>query len=143
MTTETTEPTAKVSATKSINVAVAEKLSAAGSIVLNSVIDRIAEVEIKRRADALLKAVEAAERLQRDLNKVNRPDQVVYSTDRKPVSEGYSKARLDEIEKLTQKLAKIDKAVAKATADKPDYTDLLNLKTDDNSAAKAGGESEG
>jgi hypothetical protein len=123
--TPTPEP---VSASKSIGIKVAEQISAAGSEILDRVVEKLAEVEIAKRADALLNAVNAAVTTQRELYKV-KPDQQSYDASGKVVSETYSKARFEEKKKLEEKLAKIEAAVDKAVT-KGDYSGVLGLKSE-------------
>lgn len=114
---------------KDINIKVTETLALAGNRVLETAIDRLVTAEIEKRSSALHDAIKLAETAQRELYKINKPDQVVYGLDNKPISEGYSKVRLEEIKKATEKLAKIEKAVEAATAEKPDYSKLYELKS--------------
>lgn len=133
--TSNASPFAPVSATRSLNAAVADRLAAAcPALPLQHVVDRFTEAEIKKRADALYKAVEGCDQLYRQLTKVNRPDNIAFDALRNVVGESYSKSRLDEIEKLKKKIDTVERAVAKATADKPDYADLYSLKFNDDGA---------
>lgn len=123
------QPPAPVS---SINIAVAQRLiQACPALPLQHVIDRLAEAEIKKRADALFKAVQASDDCYRQFAKMNRPDVIGYDSGRKIISEAFSKQRLDEVEKVQKKLSKIEKAVGRATAAKPDYSELLSLNLND------------
>lgn len=124
--TNTSTPTAEpVSASKSIGIKVAEQIASAGPAILGKVIDKLATVEIEKRADALLNAVNAAVATKRELQKV-KPDNVTYDGEGKVASETYSKAKIDEKKKLQEKLAKIEAAVEKAVGG--DFSKVLELK---------------
>lgn len=124
-----------VSGPKSINIAVAEKLATSGTQVVERVVNRLTEVELGRRADALLKAVELSGKLAKDLAKIDRPDVQTFDGDGKVVTETYTKARLEERKKLRDRIAKVEKAFEKATNVPPDYADLFNLKDDSSSGS--------
>jgi len=94
--------------------------------IIDSVVKELVNTEIERRADALLKAINLATTTRRELYKI-KPDIVSYNADRSINSEAWSKAKLDERQKLTEKLDKIDKVISKAV-DKGDYADVLSLE---------------
>lgn len=111
---------------KSINVAVAEKIAAVGSkIAIDTVVDNLVKTEVNRRADALEKVLKLHEDTFREIRKV-KPDQVTYNLDGTKATETYSKAAIDNNKKLTEKLAKIEKAVVNAT-DNNQWSDVYNL----------------
>lgn len=118
----------EISSSQTIGAKVAEKISAAtnNGSVLQSVIDRLATLEIERRADALLKAINLAFSIKKDLYKV-KPDIVAYTLEGTIASEQWSKAKLEERKKLTEKLEKVERIIAKAV-DKGDYSDIFNLE---------------
>lgn len=120
------ETQTQVSASKSIGIKVAEQISAAGPVILNKVVEKLATVEIEKRADALLNAVNSAVSTQRELYKV-KPDIVAYDGEGKEVSANWSKVKLEEKKKLEEKLTKIEAAVTKAV-EKGDFSGVLSLK---------------
>lgn len=81
-------------------------------------------------------------KLQSDLHKINRPDNVLYGPDRKPVSEGYTKARLDEIEKLKKQIDKLEKAMEKAYKE-GETNDLYNLAGGKDTPDQGGNDKDG
>lgn len=127
-TNDTTSETPVVSASQTIGQKVAETISQAGPAVLAKVIDRLAAIEIDKRVSALENAVNAAVTTKRELQKI-KPDNVQYDITGKAVVETYTKAKIEEKQKLEQKLAKIEKAVDKAI-NKGDFGDLFNLKSE-------------
>lgn len=119
---------------KSINIAVAEQVAKFGSPkVVNTVVNQLVEVEVKKRADALAAALKLFEDTRRELNKV-KADQVSLDENGAKVSETFSKQAFENRKKLTEKLAKIDKVIVGAT-EKDNWGDLYNL-------AKGGGNTE-
>lgn len=113
------------SASLSISMKVAERISTAGTTILTKVVDSLANVEIEKRADALLKAVNLAVATQRELNKA-KPDVVSYNDDGSVKDASWTKPKLEEKKKLVEKLAKIEAAVAKAI-EKNDFSGVLSL----------------
>lgn len=146
-----------------IQTTVAARILAAAPAIAESVVEQLKAREVDRRAKALLEAVDAHGKLSGELNKARQPDvrPSTFGLDGKPVGEaGWSKPRLAEIKKLTEKLGKVDKAIEKATRDRvaaipavgvqgqegyvaavagvePDYSDLFNLKSIIDAADKA------
>lgn len=119
--------------TTTISQQVAEGIVQAAPSILPNVISTLISQETDRRAKALLSGIELALSIKKDLAKIERPDVAPnYGADGKPLGEGaYTKARVGEIKKLRERLAKVEKAIEKATPEgdtKPDYADLFNLK---------------
>lgn len=129
-TAEAPAATVKVSAVVTLNTKIAETIAGSSEVVLNKVIKTLADKEIDKRATSLLAGLEAANAARSELRKLDRPDvKPNLGRDGKPVGEGtYTEARIKEIKKVTEKLAKIERAIDKAT-DKSDYADLFNLKS--------------
>jgi hypothetical protein len=122
------ETNTQVSASKSIGIKVAETIAAAGPAILSKVVEKLATVEIEKRADALLNAVNSAVSTQRELFKV-KPDVVAYNEKGEEVTANYTKPKLEEKKKLEEKLAKIEAAVTKAV-EKGDFSGVLSLKSE-------------
>lgn len=108
-----------------------------------SIEDKVAETlferEVNKRAEAIVKVLDLIQQEERELKKIDRPDQVTYGRDKKVQSESFSKGRLDDIEKKTKKIEKLKNAVNKAL-EKQDCGDLYNaaagkLKEDDSSGS--------
>jgi len=117
-----------MSSVKSINEKVAEAISMASPAILDKVVNKLATLEIERRADALLNAVSAATTVWRELQKA-KPDNVSFAADGTELPGTYSKAKFEEKKKLEEKLAKIEVAVAKAL-EKGDFSGVLGLKAE-------------
>lgn len=112
--------------------------------VEDKVVDALVAREVSRRSDALTKAIDEYARIEGEIKRI-KPDVVTYNIDKSIKDSSYSKAKVEELEKLNKKLDKHEKAITKALEDK-DYGDLYNLgKSDGNSdktgdSSKSGGE---
>jgi hypothetical protein len=101
-------------------------------------IDKMTERDLEKQSNALVQIEDKIRKLESDLNKINRPDHTLYGADRKPMSESYTKGRLDEIEKLTRTINKLTNSMEKALK-KGEWNDLYNLA----SGKESGGDSKG
>jgi hypothetical protein len=72
------------------------------------------ETELRSRTEKMLEKYRDLRSAQRDLNKINHPDQVSYDETGAKVAETYSKARLGEIAKAEKAIAKMVGALDKA-----------------------------
>jgi hypothetical protein len=115
-----------MSTPKSINIAVAEQVEKLGSEkVISAVIDKLVQIEVTRRADALASAIKLSEDAAKELRKVEKPDQVFIAADgTKTLS--YSQKGFDEKKKAEDKLAKIEAAVVAAT-EKGEWSKLYDV----------------
>lgn len=132
MSVENTQPTPEaapaVSASKSIGQKVADQIANAGPVILEKVINNLANLEIEKRATALLNAVNLAVATKRELQKI-KPDIVAYNDKGEEASANWSKPKLEEKKKLEEKLAKIEKAVDLAV-NKNDFSKVSELKSE-------------
>lgn len=122
-----------------LHTKVSESIAASAPRVIDFVVKTLADKEVDRRASLLLGAIDLATAIKRDLNKIDRPDIVApRGRDNKPIGEdGYSVNRLKEIKKLTEKLAKVEKAIDFATRETDaDWSLLSNLKSEMEKADK-------
>jgi len=130
MADETTTAAATPEVVKSIkdiiNESVGEIIGASNGKVRSHLVDTIAGREITRRQEAVVKAYDLLQEKEKDLKKI-KPDSVTYDVDRKPLTTGYSSAKLDERQKIVDAIEKIKKALEKAFAEKPDYQQLFSL----------------
>lgn len=100
---------------KSINQAVAEQVEKLGSAkVVESVVEKLVNVELTKRADALAAAIKLAEDTLRDQRKASKPDQVSIAADGQK-TETFSAKAYEAKKKLEEKLVKIEKTVQNAT----------------------------
>lgn len=90
------------------------------------VVEHFAKQEAEKQGTALIKGLDKLSSLERDLNKINRPDVKTYNEDGSEASATWSKDRLDERKKLSEQIEKLSKAIDKAD-DKGDFADLYNL----------------
>ena len=132
-----------MSTPKTINIAVAEQVEKLGSEkVINSVVEKLVNAEVTKRADALAAAIKLSEDTLREQRKAQKADQVSISADGTKV-ETFSAKAYETLKRLNEKLAKIDTVVTNAT-EKGDWSKLYDLvkgggnaetKTDDAPAA--------
>lgn len=90
------------------------------------VVEHFAKLEAEKQGTALIKGLDKLSNLERDLNKINRPDIKTFNEDGSEASASWSKDRLEERKKLTEQIEKLTKAIDKAD-DKGDFADLYNL----------------
>lgn len=111
--------------TLSLRDTVSEKLAAISPEVEAQVIEIRVKRELNKRADIIGKGIDELDRLDREFNKTNRPDQQAFNADGSSASETYSKAKIEEIKKLEGRREKLTKAIDKALSG--DMNDLINL----------------
>lgn len=111
--------------TQTLREAVASQIAQINPVVGEKVVEHFVQTEINKRADAIVKGLDTLSNFQRERAKLAKPDQVSYNADRTVAAETYSKAKLDEIEKLDKKIEKLEKAINKAIDG--DMGDLYNL----------------
>ena len=93
--------------------------------VINQVVGHFVKKEQDRRADTVIAAMDKLTAHNRELNKI-KPDMVGYDADGQKVTESFSKAKLDEANKVKSAIGKLEKALTKAL-ENADYADLFNL----------------
>lgn len=110
-----------------INQAVAHSVAeyAKSPKPLETLVSTLANAEIDRRANALLKAFNAAAMTKKEIQKL-KPDNVTRDEFGKEISVGYSSAKYEELKKLKEKLAKIEGLIS-AAVDKADYSKILDF----------------
>lgn len=125
---------------------VAQKLKENGIVLASEkAVDTLVGRIVDKRADALVKVIDLIDQEDKALKKIDRPDQVTYTKDRKISSEVFSKARLDEIDKITKRKTKLEACVNKAL-EKDDWSDIFNAASgklkDEPEAASSGDSTE-
>lgn len=105
---------------------VAERVKVSAPEVYNRLRDSMVEKEVASRVQLLDTAFQKRRELSNELTKVNRPDQETYNVDGSVASQSYTKARLEEIKKAKETLAKMEEAMERALADN-DWSKLKNL----------------
>jgi len=113
--------------TKSLNETVAERIAKSGDKVLEVIANARYEKEFKRRSDAATKVVDNLFVLEGNLKKI-RPDHVSYTVveGKRVEHASWSKAKLDERDKLEQQIAQHETALTKAF-EEDDWEKLFNL----------------
>jgi len=111
---------------KSINIAVAEQVEKFSSDkVIATVVERLVQVEVNKRADTLASAIKLSEDTFRELRRASKPDQGAISVDGIK-TESFSPKAFETKKKLEEKLAKIDTVVTNAT-EKGEWNKLYDL----------------
>lgn len=139
----------KAPPTTTLMSTVADLLKTTGvSAIEEQVAETLFKREIDKRSEAVVKVLDLISQEEKELKKIDRPDNIVYDRTGKPLGEGsYSKARLELIQKGTKKIERLKGAINKAL-EKSDYGDLYNaasgkLKDDDTGGSdKSAGGSE-
>lgn len=91
-----------------------------------TLIETLVERDGEKLSKALVQVWDKIQKLRSDLDKIQRPDHILYGPNREKLSESYTKGRLDEIEKLVKQIGKLENAMEKALT-KDDRNDLYNL----------------
>lgn len=86
------------------------------TIVVNQIVDELADAEIALRRQALLTVVRSIEEKEKELQKI-KPDNNVYDKEGSVTLEGFSKKSIDQIAKLKQEIAEMTKAIEAAFTD--------------------------
>lgn len=111
----------------------AEQVEKLGSEkVVNTVVEKLVNAEVAKRAEALAAAIKLAEDTLKEQRKASKPDQVAISAEGQKV-ETFSPKAFEAKKKLDEKLAKIEKVVQNAT-ENGDWGKLYEL-------VKSGGQS--
>ena len=110
----------------SLQMKLAEKISELSPLVENDVIESLVNRELTKRSNAIVLVMDKLSKLEGDLKKV-RPDNT-FDADGNKVSEYFTKAKIDEKNKLNQNIEKHTKAINKAL-EKADFGDVYNLSS--------------
>jgi len=111
---------------KTIQEVVAEKISACGQTVIDTVVEKLAEVEISKRVEIITKAISSQDQLRNNLKRIDRNDIITYVGGEQV--ESMSKARYDEIKKAKEVVEKLTKAIDAALTE--NTTDTYNKLND-------------
>jgi hypothetical protein len=112
---------------QTIHEVVAERLSKDSINVRETVINNLTQIEVNKRVNLITEAVAMVELLEKDLNKIERNDVITYVDGQK--QESMSKNRFEDIEKLKQKIANIEKEVTDSLDNNTEhaYTKLADI----------------
>lgn len=133
---DNTTPSTATVEKPTVQAVVAERIQQSGPKVREIVIDAITSVEIGKRVETIAKAVKAQDELDKNLKKINRPDNTSYDGQGNKI-ETTSSSRYQEIQKAKEKLTNLTKALDAAldTNTAEAYTKLSEILN------KVGGES--
>lgn len=114
----------------SVQLAVAEQIAKLNERVEGEVIEVLVAREVDRRTKAMVDVIDKLDQAKKELNKINRADQVFYDEEGKAaVQTLFTKGRIDEIKKAKEKIAKIEGAINKALDEKADWSGVFNLSS--------------
>lgn len=112
-----------------IHEQVAEKIANSGEEVQNTVINKLAEIEISKRVDTLTKAVTKLDGLEKDLKKIDGKNDVITYATGGVKQESMSEKRFKEIEQAKKNVSNLENAI-----------NLALEKNDDESYKKLNGQ---
>jgi len=95
---------------KTIQEAVAEKIANSNETVANTVIDKLAEIEISRRVEILTRAIQKQEPLNKEFKKIEGKDDITTYVGGAEVK-AMSKERYEAIQKAKENVEKLQKAI--------------------------------
>lgn len=112
---------------KTIHEAVAEKITSAAPLVKDTIVNKLADIEITRRVNIISTALDVLASLQKELKKIDREDVITYEngTEKKVMS----KDRYESVGKIKGKIGELEAAATKALTDNTDeaYKKVVEL----------------
>lgn len=118
--------TEQVNNSKTIREAVADQIKVISPKVGEIVIETFVKIEVEKRAEAIVKGFNKLTEYERVGYKLAKGDVITYNADGSVAAQTFTKERLEETKKNTEKVEKITRALDKALV-KGDLSDLLNL----------------
>ena len=110
----------------SLQVTIAEKLREFNSNkIIDSVVDRLVDVEVSNRINICVQAVNLYEDLLVESKKI-KPDIVSFNDDGSPANVLWSKQKIEEKNKMSDKITKINKTISRALEEN-NWKDLFDL----------------
>ncbi len=122
----TAAPTGPAAASFELRKSITDRITEKTKGIRSRLVDRFADIEIDKRAEALYKAFIKRDEVSRELTKMKKPV-LKFTADGKPVEQLYEKKELDEIKKKQQELEKLEKAIDLALGEKADYSLVKQL----------------
>lgn len=95
----------------SLRDAVAAEVNQISPQVHDRVKQHFVDTEINRRVDLVVKGMDTLHQLNTDLRKINKPDVNTFNGDGTPAASSFTKPRLDEINKLNERINKLTRAI--------------------------------
>lgn len=92
--------------------------------IITMVKEHYVDQEVQKRVQQLVKGLDSLQAARKELAKI-KPDNIVYDEDEQIISQGFSKAKLDDLGKARKKVSKLEKALSKAFDG--DFSELNNL----------------
>jgi hypothetical protein len=98
---------------KELQQQISEKIKGSTDQVSGRVIDQLVEAEVAKRAESIATGLDIEKRLSLDLKKI-KPDQKIVDAEGKLIQEGFSPAKQQDLQKLTERLQRCQAALDKA-----------------------------
>ena len=111
---------------KTIEEAVAERFAKLGGEVADAAINILVEKELDKRKVQVVSAFSEYDELQKRLRRLDKGDVLSYNGDGSVATQAFSKQRLDELKKVKERMAKLEKALEDAIANS-DFKKLNEL----------------
>lgn len=120
----------------SLLAAVGDKLATVSQAVHDRVVDHFVERETGRRADAIVRGLEQMADLDREIGKIDKPDQKSIDIGGNVVSQTFSQGRWDQLQKFHGKRQKLIEALDAALAGDMNRLNNINKGGDQNTKEK-------
>ena len=111
---DNTNTDTKTDKVNSLLAEVADGIRHSGTVINNRLRDEMVEREVASRVATLDKAFARRRELSNEFNKMNRADNETFNADGTPAVATYTKARLADIKKAREVLAKLENAMEAA-----------------------------
>jgi hypothetical protein len=111
---------------KTIEEAVAGRFAKLGGEVADAAINILVEKELDKRKVQVVSAFSEYDELQKRLRRLDKGDVLSYNGDGSVATQAFSKQRLDELKKVRERMAKLEKALEDAIANS-DFKKLNEL----------------
>ena len=92
---------------------IAEKLTTSSEKIQDMVLSRYVDLEIERRSDLLFQGIEALNKLNKELTKLDKPDIEEYDSEKTKIVK-YSKGRIEQIRKFKEQSKKFESSTEAA-----------------------------
>lgn len=110
----------------SVREKIAEQLANITPSVIDQIVETVAARETNKRAEAILKVIDKLEVAEKEMKKLERPDQVFYNDKNEVDVAVFSEGRKNERLKKAKLIERLTNAINKAI-DKEDMQDVYNL----------------
>lgn len=110
----------------SVREKIAEQLANITPSVVDQVVETVATRETNKRAEAIVKVIDKLDQAEKEMKKLERPDQVFYDIDGKVDVAVFSEGRKNERQKKAKLIERLNSAITKAIVN-GDMQDVYNM----------------